>query len=355
MKKIIKLIIFFVLLFSLFLYFYLRPTSYELNYNIDDFKVIEKYESKDKKYYVTIKNEDYTFEYVTFDKYSRKRNLINKIEVEKIEDAYCLKPTSNLSIYPLCYQDKEYISYYALKENEDNINVLENYENINVYNFHNKTYLLWNYHNFIYLNQEKENKYEILDKDLYNLKLVMATSRYLMVPSQENDYTFNSFYVIDAKKNKMKKYNLDREIYFDSYYLGSYKNSIYLVDRKNNQEYELNLKKGKQIKTDGKVLNEKNKWEKVNISKLVHNEYQFKNNLKMNYELKDNNLYVIIGNTKIKITNENVSTIVKENDYEVYYVVKDSLYYFNLFTGSEKIMAYSEWEFNYNNMIYIFD
>ena len=183
----------------------------------------------------------------------------------------------------------------------------------------------------------------------------MATSRYLMIPSQENDYTFNSFYVIDAKKNKMKKYNLDREIYFDSYYLGSYKDSIYLVDKKNNQEYELNLKKGKQIKTDGKVLNEKNKWEKVNISKLVHNEYQFKSNLKMDYELKDNNLDVLIGNTKIKITNEKVSTIVKENDYEVYYIVKDSLYYFNLFTGSEKLMSYREWEFNYHNMIYIFD
>ena len=75
----------------------------------------------------------------------------------------------------------------------------------------------------------------------------------------------------------------------------------------------------------------------------------------MDYELKDNNLDVLIGNTKIKITNEKVSTIVKENDYEVYYIVKDSLYYFNLFTGSEKLMSYREWEFNYHNMIYIFD
>ena len=127
MKKIIKLIIFFVLLFSLFLYFYLRSTNYELNYNIDDFKINEKYDKEEKKYYITIKNDDYTFEYVTFDKYTRKRNLVNKIEVEQIDDAYCLKPTSSLSLYPLCYQDKEYISYYALKENNPNVNVLENY------------------------------------------------------------------------------------------------------------------------------------------------------------------------------------------------------------------------------------
>ena len=52
--KHIILVVIIILLFSLFIYFYLRKTSYELEYSIDDFKVLEKYDKELEAYYFSI-------------------------------------------------------------------------------------------------------------------------------------------------------------------------------------------------------------------------------------------------------------------------------------------------------------
>lgn len=354
MRRIAKLIIFFVFLFLIFLYFYFRKVNYESNYQIDDFNVKEIYNKKTKKYYITIKKDDIVFSYVTLDKYSHKRNLITNIISYEKEGNFCIDVKSSLSLYPVCQKNNEIISAFLFNQDK-NENILETFENINVYDYLNKTYLLWNYHNFLYLNKENEKKYEILDKDIYNLRLVYATNRYLLIPDQTNEFTFSKISVIDTLKNKKKDYNLEKEIYFDSYYLGDYKNKVYLVDRKNTQEYEINLVKGKLDKIEGKILNDNKKWENVSINKLIHQDYTFKKEDLINYELKDNTLYANIENNKIKVSNRKVRTIVKSENENVFFIADNSLYYFNLYSGEKKLLSYNEWDFNYNNMIYIFD
>ena len=352
MKKSLRFILFLVLLSVVFFFFYFTPRNYEQKYQGAD--ITEKYDKKAKLYYLTITLDGKIFSYVTKDKYTHQRKLVAKVETIKENNTFCIKPQSKkLALYPLCYQDNELVSFYALNS-KLNDNVLENYEKINIYDFNNKNYLLWNYQNFIYLNKEMTEQFKINDTDLYNLKLVYSTNRYLLIPNQEDEFSFNKIWIIDAQKGKMKEYKLNKDIYFDSYYLGDYKNKVYLVDRKNSQEYEINLKNGKLAKTSGKIL-KNNKWKKISISKLIHNEYQFENNTFITYSLEDNFLYALVGDTKIKLVNREISTIIKANDYDVYYISEDSLYYFNFFTGEKKIFSYNEWNFNYQNMIYVFD
>ena len=71
-------------------------------------------------------------------------------------------------------------------------------------------------------------------------------------------------------------------------------------------------------------------------------------------ELKDNKLYGKTGDLDILIDNE-VSLIIKDNDYSIYYLKNDTLYYYNFYQGCKKIMKYSEWKFNNKNMIFVFD
>ncbi len=347
MKKVGKLIIIIVLLFSLFLYFYLRKVNYNINYNIKEAEISERYDKQEKLYYLDIFVNNKKYSYITNDKYTHKRKLIDDYNI----DGNCLSPHSNyLTFYTLCNNDNE---LYMPKGSNTDI-VIENYENIDVYDYNAKTYLLWNYHNFIYMNPENEKKYELFSNDIYSLKLVYATDRYLFIPNQENEFTFSSAYIIDAKKNKMNEFKLKKDLYFDSYILGYRKNKIYLVDRKNKEEYEIDLKKNKISRTGGKVLNN-NKWEKVDLNKLIHNDYSFNTNNLVQYNIIDNNLYAFIKDLKIKITDKKVSNIVKYSDTEIYYISADTLYYFNFFDNEKKLMRYSEWEYNYNNMIYIFD
>ena len=61
--KHIILVVIIILLFSLFIYFYLRKTSYELEYTIDDFKVLEKYDKELETYYFSVLYKDKTYDY----------------------------------------------------------------------------------------------------------------------------------------------------------------------------------------------------------------------------------------------------------------------------------------------------
>ena len=71
--------------------------------------------------------------------------------------------------------------------------------------------------------------------------------------------------------------------------------------------------------------------------------------------LENNTLYMYIDNYKLQISKRNISKIVKYNNLDVYYLSKDILYYYNPFIGEMPLLRYSEWQFNNQNMVFIFD
>ena len=354
-KKLIGLIGIFTLLFSLFLYLYLKPTSYNKEYKLKEVKIKEAYNKKEKMYSITINVENSEFVYKTNDKYTNKRGLLSDIKI-KIEDGIiCIKPESEqLSLYPLCKNDKDFLSYYYDYKDNDNV-VIEEYKDISIYDFNNKNYLLWNYKNFIYLNEEKEKDIFLFHQDIYNLELVVPTEKYLLVADYNQKYTFNKFIKINSTTGKKEEIKTKYDIYFDSYYLGTEENNVYLVDRKNKQQYKINLKKDKVTKTEGKILNN-NDWEKMPIIKLVNKDYNFIEESDYEYLLVNDYLYLKTFDDKlIKINDFEVNSIVKSDGLNVYYLVKDKLYFFNPYQGNKLLMKYSEWNFNNKNMIFIFD
>lgn len=355
MKKVWRLIISLILLFSLFLYFYFRSTDYKISYKLEKFQINEEYNKKKREYIIDIIYNKQKFSYNLNNKYNHKRKLISKISFWEENDAKCIKPQSKyLSIYDVCLLNNELVTPNVVKDTEKVEKIVKKYENVTIYDYSEKNFLLWNYRNYIYLNNKNKNEFVLFKKDLYSLKLVYATSRYLFVPNQENDYTFTDYYLIDSQKNKIKKIKLNKEIYFDSYILGDKNNKIYLVDRKNNQEYEINLSNGKIKKLYGKIL-KNGKWQDISLTKLVNGNYTFTTDKYIAYKIENDYLYAYINNIKIKLSAQKVSVIVKDEGNGVYYIAGDTLYYFNFATGEKKLMTYSEWNFNYNNMVYIFD
>ena len=95
--------------------------------------------------------------------------------------------------------------------------------------------------------------------------------------------------------------------------------------------------------------------QKESMSKLVTKEHRFIYNNKYNYELYDNSLYLtyINSNIKAKVSSNNITSIVYSYNDNVYYLVDDTLYKYNLKYGETKIVQYSEWSINYKNLIFI--
>lgn len=347
-KKLITLIFILIILFIIFIYFLTAKHNYTLEYKINDAIIKETYKKDDKIYVFNINIDNKDYEVISFDKYTNQRKLIQDIKVTKEDNNTCISFISDyITLYDVCSNDFEY--YYP--SNEISFNSKKTYKNIIINDLNNQTFLLWNYHEFIYLNNDKQTTLKLFNKDIYNLDLIYQTKEYLLVPDYNKDYKFDKIYVINSKNNKVSEIKLRFELYFDSYFLGEHKNKVYIYDRKTEIEYYIDLKKKDIYKTSYKLLINNN-FEKTTNQKLKNNKLTFTTKEQYNYYLKDNKLYGKY--TKDYLIDTNVTKIVKSTNLDIYYISKDTLYYFNPTKGKKALLKYSEWEFNQNNMINIF-
>lgn len=360
MKKVIKqykhiiLLIIIILLFTLFIYFYLRKTSYELEYIIDDFKILEKYNKELEAYYFKITYKEKNYDLVTLDKYTSKRKLIEKITATEDDGDICLSfKTTDIKLYNICSNNNGY--YIENINKNDEFKIKDTYENISIGNVDDSTYLLWNYHDFIYLNKDNYKKITLFNTDIYNLSLQYSFDNYLIIPDYEQSYIYDNVDVINVNNGKINNIKLRFEVYFDSYFMGDFKNKVYLYDLRENQEYYIDMKKEEIYKTNREILVDGN-WQELSNQTIQNEKPTFSKKNNVNYILLNNSLYQHIpdASENILASKRNVSTIVKINGLDVYYISGDTLYKFNPYVGEIALLKYSEWNFNYQNMVFIF-
>ena len=352
MKKLISFIFLFLLIFIIFLLIFFKKSEYSLNYKIDDVKIIEHYDKEKSSYLINLEYDKNKFAFVSNSKYVNKRKLISDVKIIKDKDLICLDAKSNyIDTYPVCMEKNKYVAYdYKNKETE-----IKKYKNIIVYNYDNSKFLLWNYHDMLYLDSEKIDNIKLFNKDIYNLNLVYQYNDYLIIPDYNNKFKFKKLNIIDVNNVNNKIFDLNYELYFDGYFLGNYKDDIYFYDKKEQREYVMNFKDEIVEKIPNKVFIN-NEWKDVS-SKELNNGIKFKNDKKYNYKVINNKLYSYIDDEKYKtlITDLNVSYIVKEDNMSIYFLSKNTLYKYNPYEGLKKMMKYNEWNFNYKNMIFIFN
>lgn len=355
MKKLVVLIISLIVLFILFIFIYFRKSDYELEYELDEYVITEKYDVEKQAYYFTIIYDNKTYELVSLDKYSTNRRLIENINLIEDNNTTCLEfESSTIDLYSICSADEEY--YVANAYDTAEFNQTSEYENIKIGEIDDKTYLLWNYHDFIYLNESKQGTITLFSKDIYNLSLNYAFDNYLIIPDYEQDYIFDNIYVINTNNAKVTNIDLRFEVYFNSYFLGNYKNRVYLYDLKENQEFYIDLDKKEIYKTSNTILID-DEWESISNQTFQNERPTFSQNTSVNYTVEDSKIYLSIpdGQTKIAITSRTVSQLVYVDGLTVYYIANDILYKYNPLSKEEAILQYSEWNFNNQNMVFIFD
>jgi hypothetical protein len=350
LKKMWFFIIFLLITFLVFLYIYNHRQGYELNYVLNNYSVSEKYNIEKGYYDLSMTKDNNTYEIILDKDYTPKRQIIKEITELNEDNKKCLKLNEDLIKYPICKENNEYVSYYYNKSIETND--FENFNNIKIYDLNNKTYLVWNYTGYYEINNNKKNMINLFEQDTYTPYLVIPVNNNLFIANYDNEYSFTDYYLVYPKKGNAKKFSLDKEIYLDSYILGTYQNSVYLVDKKNIQEYEINTIKNKVYETGGKILN-KGEWNKIDINTLINNKNSFTENNNFYYSIDNSNLYYNEDNIKVKIM-ENVTYIAYQDSNDVYFISNDILYYYNHENGIKVLMKYSEWQFNYQNSVFVF-
>ena len=173
-------------------------SKYTITYNLNDYKILTKYENK--RYYFEIKKDNLTY---NFDFYANRKTSkvkIKEIKEIKSEEFNCIYPViKNIKTYPLCYQNGEYIDYNLIESE-----LLDNYKNIDINsNKEEKTFIyfntlndnqyvaLWNYKGYIIMNG---NDYEIMDifeKEKYDnsLAYIINENIYMANYDQEHEFT----------------------------------------------------------------------------------------------------------------------------------------------------------------------
>lgn len=360
-----------LLLIVLILYMIFHARSYETSYQQNDFEIIERFDKKKQTYFFTIKNNDNFWEFVVEHKYITKHKLLSEIEWLETDDTKCIIPKSEqLTIYPQCQKNQESISYHLvndeMKEKLGNTwfstseNKTQTFEKLDMKNLDDNTYYIWNYKGFYKINKKSQENIKLFEKDIYDISNVTVVNNYLVIPDYNQSYYFNKFYLLQMKEGKTSTWEFKDSLYFDGYYLGSHKNSLFYLDRKTKLEWEIDPKKKRMRKVgteskEGKIWKNK-EWEKVSITKMINENYKFSKDEIYHYEINEG-LYVsyLDSSNKKKISNKDVKEIVAQLGNKVYYLVGHSLYYYSEETKEVEVMSYFEWNFNYKNMIFIQD
>lgn len=362
----ILLIIFLIITFLLLIIF--KDNSYSKVYDIDEYKVTEEFNDKQSYYYFQIKYNSLDYELLINRKYSGEK-LITNITKHSEKEELCLVLELTIGNPTLvCSKDDKLINWNLISDNlKDKIppELIKEYpensyteKDITIFNNIDSKIYIWNYKGFDVIENGKLKTLNIFEDDVYDTNLIAKVNNYIIIPNYNQKYNFNKIIVLNTKTDKIEEWELNYEISYDSYVMGSYENSIYLVDTKNKIQYELvpHKQKARIIATkNSQGLVYKKEWQKMTVNKMINNKERFIFNNIYNYQISNHILHLSYINSPntIQVTNSQIDKIVATNDNEVYYLSQNKLFYFNIYDGEKLLAQKEEWLFNNENKIFI--
>lgn len=360
MKKYVVFIIFiFIIIFS-YIWYTNRAHPYVLEYTIGDYKIKEEYRTDSLNFYqFEVKKEDVTYHFVSSHSYTKDRYLIKKVLEEQKEKNVCLSLNLFKENTPfLCYDGKNYSDAYIAElidlEEPKKKNTVANTE---IYD-DTYTYLLWDGYGLNDITNKRE--YHFLKKESYDNPLSYQYQNLMLIADLDSSREFSKFYLYNHKKGETEEWEFDGKISHNSYFMGSVGNYIYLFDMKNKTQYRLNAKK-KALKItsdkEGALFYENDVLSTKALNQLQYKPVLFLFSKLYQYKVIDNHLYLTYPNSeqKIKVSNKEITSIIKEDNDTIFYLSKETLYMYSPKTGEKQLLKNFEWNFSYQNKIYIFN
>ena len=388
MKYLIKNLIIFLLVYLGLKYtIFILDKGHTVNYNIGNFNIKETYSSKDNNYYFKIKSDKFTTNFQIKENYKKSEKIIKKIYYKKIDNYKCLFPVfkgGKQLIDIMCTKDN--IIYYENMLNNKNIEKefkkygynnkykdkakqisISNTQSIYKENIQKNTYIALETYKGLKLFNGKETEIRLFENDVYKKPISIFTDKYYLVADYNSEYTFNKMHlvnIINGEKITIRSYD---DITFDSYIMGEVDGKIYMFDKENNKQYEIDLEEKmiNQIGNKNTIKYYNGKWTTATLNE-AKSEKKFttykdiqgyekvdKNNNYYYFYKKDNNKYQVYRADK---NNKNLKTYLFDTtDLTNITYIKDNVYYkfentFNMYSKKGIELLQREIE-NYKNKI----
>lgn len=403
-KLFFMLVVLFILYLGIQFAFYWFSEGQEYEYKIDkgdnvfQIKETSNFENDSYLYEVVINDKNFSFQ--IFNDYNKGYKVLNDIYYYKSDKYECILPifkggkifidmmcmTSNNLVYYHDLNDKELddfvsgISIYN-KDNFIDTATSENKEGINVYKdnlIDNHFIGLVNYKGFYNINNKFDStvhNISLFKKDIYNQKLGVFVDKYYVVADYDEQYNFNEINVINLVTLKTSTIVFDTAISMDSYIQGVVNNKVYLYDKDNNIQYEIDPDSLSIVRLSNEIKYYDGSWSTMSIKdakaekKFVVNQVEYKNDDYVKID-QVNDYYYLYKKQKdyyecYRINKQNelgliylfktksIDSINYVNNY-VYFIDDGKIKVFNDTFGIKNIIDYQELEFNKNINFYVY-
>lgn len=413
MKRFVTLIfIFFLFYFGIQIAFKFTTGGYEIEYEINSdqiYAVKEIYtvnkKKEDDNYYIKILSGENEFTYQIYNDLGKVERIVKDVKSYKDETYSCIFPIfkKGYQLDVTCLSNGVQYYYQSIKGKDAGLDsfvsnlqeayssdLLQDHAEAVIYNsnvtfyqdnivkehsFAAETYKGAQLLNATFASSLYESN--LFHKDIYNKKISAYVGKYYVVADYNSDYEFNQFYLVDMETLKKSTIEYHKSISLDSYVQGVVEDSLYVFDRSNKTQYEINVKTKTIVEVgnvdlkikyyqngewstvsaydavsqnlsflDGDVTKEFSGYEKVDkVGHELSGYYYFYKKTGNGYAVYRSNVQEPSKLTYLFEMNQ-LSQVVYVGDY-LYFKNGDTISYYNDATGIRKL--YRNVEFNFNN------
>ena len=399
-KKIITfglLLLFLTLLLEFSINYF--KTSHHVEYDISGYMVEEDYIKKSGKDYYLIKASKDGKEYIfnAQNEFNKNEKIIKEIISYDTDDISCatIIYTNNSSSTPLCYKDKILHSYISV-ENEpgmsEYLKQLNKYAEDKItssdesyvfaYNeiyknnlYKNEDIIMYNYKNIIKINGERTMTFDFSNKDVFKNEYGTLVGKYYVIPKIRNSIEFSHYLIVDIEKETVEEIDLAKEVSANissqMYVNGIYNSNLYIFDKSNLVQYEINPGKG-EIKVVGNkdkkgIVYKNGQEEEIGVYTLNNEKVKFTENYdaykEIDYDqifltsngavyVKDGVFYKVYNNylkNPIYLFEAKNVQDIKVKEDNIYYINDQFLYRYNDY-GNVRILKREQFKYDYTNI-----
>lgn len=402
MKKILNFVIILGILLLVFQFgINLFKTNHKADYDINiDSKSANIHEEylKDKKsdyYFFEVAYGDNKFVFDVDNIFNKQKKVISDIKTYKKGDLVCISPVYIKDTESDIYCDINGVQYdysnikdnYNLDEFTATLNKFDNNKyvssnknssisSMDVYKENmsdDENIIVYKYKNLVKLTKPGSSRIQFSNYDVYHNDLGVLVDKYYVMPKYENKPEYTGFLIIDILDDDTSTMYFDDSISTNIYINGIVENKLYIFDKSNMVQYEIDPKKKSYRVTGNGSTGAQyydGEWSTKNIYEFTKTEIKFNNkiSIKDNYvNIYDGNKYYFYSNSN----NEYYKVYKKDPDKKVFLfknsnakevkVVNDNLYFIegnNLYKydnySVKLILTNKEFQYNYNNIYSVY-
>lgn len=392
MKRIVSIILV-ICIFILGLQFGINyfKSSHEVDYSINGYVVNEFYNRKDGDYYFFRINVDgRIFVFDVKNSFNKQKMVIEDILVEESNGIFCVAPLyiDDVESFVYCHDGNYQVDFNSVDMNsfsnlinslpffdssfykdDDEIGKIDstNYYISNLMDDENV--VLYNYKSLLVINNDKSRIIPFSKYDIYHNNAGRLVDNLYVLPVSENKISYYGMMVIDILTGKYDYIYFDEDISSNIYVNGVVDGLIYIVDKSNYVQYELDP-----VKLNYKIVGSKElggqlyngKWSTVSIYDIVKNEVIYVKDyedIKIDYDLayeskiayyyiKDNYFYKLYKydlNNPVRLFYTDSYREVNLVFDNIYYIKDNYLYRYNIY-GNKRVLYNNELKYNYKNI-----